>query len=327
MERYLDFEEEILFEIQSNLPEWMKIEFNNHNNKYYDGSLTLRVNSNYCYEFIYDVKRNIRKEVLFKILNLNTIYCDGKPLLFLCDYMTPKLQEYCLYNKINFIDSVGNIALQHDQLIIIVTGIKNNKKQVNSDRMTLTLMKLIFILLSDEQSIEYNYRQLSALANISLGAVKNSFDYLLHHHFCRIDQNNRRRLMKRDQLIRVWLQNYGLLRSDMATKRFSGNLSWQDIQLHDNEFWVGEVEASVLTQGYLLPEKVQLVTQDKLFQRGRSLDLVPNDRGNIELISAFWGEIFIPSKMGIELLTVAELLISQDARNIEIVRKINEQYI
>lgn len=327
MEGYLGFEEEILSEIQSNLPKWLKFEFNNYNHKYHDGYLILRVNNNHCYEFMYDVKRNIRKEILLKLLYTNSFNYESKPLLFLCDYMTPQLQEYCIDNEINFIDSVGNIVIQNDQLIIIVTGIKNNKKQLNSDRMTLTLMKLIFILLSDEQSVEYNYRQLSALSNISLGAVKNSFDYLLHHHFCRVDQYNRRRLIKRDQLIRVWLQNYGLLRSDMAIKRFSGNLSWQDIQLHDREFWIGEVEASVLTQGYLIPEKVQLVTQDKLFQRGRSLDLVPDDRGNIELISAFWGENFIPSKIGIELLTVAELLISQDARNIEIVRRINEQYI
>lgn len=327
MEEHLDFEEEILFEVQSNLPEWLKIEFNNYNNQYYDGSLVLRVNNNHCYEFVYELKRNIRKEILFKILHTNEFYYDSKALLLLCNYMTPKLQEYCIDNKINFIDSVGNIAIQHDQLVVIVTGLKNNKPQVNLNRMTLTLMKLIFILLSDEQSVEYNYRQLSALANISLGAVKNGFDYLLHSHFCRIDQHNRRRLIKRDQLVRVWLQNYGLLRSDMVTKRFSGNLAWQDIQLHNGEFWTGEVEASMLMQGYLIPEKIQLVTHERLFQRGRSLELVPDDRGNIELISAFWGEKFMPSKIGIELLTVAELLISQDARNIETVRKINEQYI
>jgi hypothetical protein len=44
--------------------------------------------------------------------------------------------------------------------------------------MSIGVMKLLFVLLSDERIINYTYREIAELAGISLGMVGKGFEYL-----------------------------------------------------------------------------------------------------------------------------------------------------
>ncbi len=89
----------------------------------------------------------------------------------------------------------------------------------------------------------------------------------------------------------------------------------------------GEAAASILSDGYLSPEQIQLLTPVPLSYRRDSLHLRPHPKGNFQLTSASWGENFTPSKRAIVLLSIAELMASQDDRNIETAGLLNDRYL
>lgn len=327
------FREDMLFdEIQNNLPQQLNIEnigcHTHYDVKVLDGSLNLSFKYKKSCTLYYTIKINPRKETL--IHWEREVFSSGMKLentILLCSRMTSSLQEYCFIHEINFLDDAGNACIQNDNYLIYISGRKSKQKYIEHKSLSLSIMKLLFILLSDKEAINYPYRHLAELSNVSLGSVNNSFEFLVNNNFCR-DSSNGRRLINTKELAQLWIREYPLtLRPKLKKQIFLGNGDWTEISLYKDEFFGGEAAAYQLSGGYLIPEKVQIFTPHLFSERRRELNLIPSQEGSFELVQSFWGRGFLVNDYGRCLLSVAELLASQDSRNIEIAEKINDEYL
>lgn len=311
-------EESIVNEILERLPKPLQGKI------YNDSALYLQMPDGTSHAFHFEVKAQPRKEWLM-YWKSDFIKKDknGYPLL-LCHYLSPALQRYCMENKVNFIDSAGNMFILTPNYYLNVTGNKNESVVKNTNGMSIGIMKLLFVMLADEQIINYTYREIAEQAGISLGMVKKGFDYLENNKLYR-EGNNVRRFTDIPELYRSWIQSYdSVLRPKIVKMRLSGNILWKDIKLLPGEYWAGEVAAYELSKGYLQPEMIKIFTPLSFHERRKDLGLRPDPNGDVEFMETFWGASFQMSHAGYALLTIAELVASQDERNIEMAKIINE---
>lgn len=247
--------------------------------------------------------------------------------LLVCLYLSPGQQQYCVDHSLNFIDGAGNAFISAPGLYVYITGKKNERRVERSDSLSIGIMKLLFVLLSDEKAINYTYRKLAELAGISLGMVSKGFDYLSGKKWCR-ESNDGRRFTRVNDLYWLWVQEYPIvLRPKLKTLGLTGDLHWHNARLLPGECWAGEVAGNELSDGYLHPEKIQFFTPYSFTERWKAMGLRPSREGHWQLIENFWGEAFTINKRAYALLTIAELLASSDDRNIETARRINAQYL
>ncbi|HEJ9414451.1 TPA: hypothetical protein SMM66_003107 [Proteus mirabilis] len=292
----------------------------------HDGVIKIELPNNNTYQFNVEIKLNINKQ---KIMSYNEkiSYQDKSKFILISNYLTPKIQYYCIDNNINFIDSVGNIFIQEKELYLYISGRKGTHLLKKETQMSLGIMKLLFILLSDESNINLTYRELADLSGISLGMVNKGMNYLKLNNLYR-ESGGHRRFIFSDEICMQWINDYGrILRPKLKSIYLSGDVNWLDIPLYDGEYWGGEAAASKLTNGYLIPENIQLFTPIPLMDRRKALNMIPVQFSHFQLVEIFWGESYCLNKKAEALLSVAELVATQDERNIEIAKRINEQYL
>lgn len=277
--------------------------------------------------FIFNLTTQPRKAWLmdWKVFseNLNEI----EPFILLCEYLSPNMQKYCIDNEINFIDAAGNVFILTHNYYINVSGKKNSELKKKPQRISIGVMKLLFVLLADKDAINYTYRDIAELAGISLGMVAKGFDYLENKSLCRKGINGRR-FTNLPELYSIWIQSYdSVLRTNLKKMTLMGDLSWKEMSLLQGECWAGEVAGYELSRGYLQPERIKIFTAYPFHERRKDFGLHPSSAGHYEFIEAFWSNDFHMTLTGYALLTIAELIASQDDRNIETARIINEQYL
>ncbi|MCL9672721.1 type IV toxin-antitoxin system AbiEi family antitoxin [Citrobacter sp. MNAZ 1397] len=317
----------IVSEILAQLPPPLKGEVGEHPEGGSDGGLFLNMPDGQARYFHYDVKMQPRKEWLMNWKMLWKKAEMSEEVLLFCDHLTPALQQYCQQNQINFIDSGGNAFISVPGFYLNISGKKSEKVKKQTGRMSIGVMKLLFVLLSDERIINYTYREIAELAGISLGMVGKGFEYLADKKWYRQGRNGRR-FTRQSELYQIWIQEYAsVLRAGIKSMRLAGNIPWQDIALQPGECWAGDVAGHELSDGYLHPETIKIFTPLSFTERWKTLALRPAPEGSYELIETFWGNAFRMNTQSYALLTIAELVASQDDRSIETARMINERYL
>jgi hypothetical protein len=94
-----------------------------------------------------------------------------RPLL-ITDYIRPGEAESLKHNKVEFIDTAGNVYLNQPPLYVDIIGRKKPEKPLRAKRaFQKTGLKLIYVLLRQPQAINWNYRELANAAGIALGTV------------------------------------------------------------------------------------------------------------------------------------------------------------
>lgn len=292
----------------------------------HDSVIKIELPNYNIYQFNAEIKLNINKQRIMSY-NENLLYKDKSNFILISNYLTPKIQNYCIDNNINFIDSVGNIFIHTKDVYLYISGKKGSHLLKQETQMSLGIMKLLFILLSDECNINLTYRDLADLSGISLGMVNKGMNYLKANHLYR-ESGGHRRFVFSDNICMQWINDYGrVLRPKLKSIYLSGDVNWLDIPLYDGEYWGGEAAASKLTHGYLIPENIQLFTPISLIDRRKELNMIPVPFSHFQLVEIFWGESYCLNKRAKALLSVAELVATQDERNIEIAKRINEQHL
>ena len=99
--------------------------------------------------------------------------------------------------------------------------------------------------------------------------------------------------------------------------------NWESVPLNAGDIWAGEVAAAQLTN-YLIPQDYLLFTQS---MRPEKYPISKNHNAKLRMKKAFWGKALSISQNAFALLTVAELLSSNDGRNRELAEMINDQYL
>lgn len=323
------FNQEQLLETAINhLPERLRVEGVrwNQNNDICDGTLTLYTRDGARFPFVFEIKPRPRQHVLMKLRSLFDAEVSF-PALLICESITPAMAKYCEEHDINFLDSGGNASITTPGLFLRITGRKITPVIRERPRISEGVLKLLFVLLSQPALINETYRSLAKLAGISLGMVSKAFDYLESERYYRVSKQGRR-LTDPNMLLALWIREYAMtLRPGLKTLLLACESQWRNIELKTGECWGGEAAAFILSNGYLKPEIIQLFTPLSLIARRESLQLKPHPKGNFKLTSAFWGENFHPTDRALALLSVAELIASQDDRNIEVAGRINDHYL
>lgn len=319
----LDVEEELLASVKENLPDSISL-------THADGEACLSVGNDKKFTFKLAIKNIRRKENLLLLRNASH-NSTTEPRLLICSPLTPAQIKICEELKLNFIDAAGNASINIDGLFLQISGRKAPKAAKNfeggSARISEGTLKLLFVLLTDPNLINATYRELASAAGISLGMVSKAFDYLETQRYYRKSQTGRR-LLEPEALTALWLREYAvMLRPKQKSLSLTAMNDWQQLALKPNEIWGGEAAASLLTDGYLSPEKILLFTHEPLQQRRKELDLRPEQQGSMQLVTAFWGEVWQLTLQAQAVLSIAELLASRDSRNLEVARIINDKYL
>lgn len=323
-------EEQMLSEATANLPEGFQLELQQSPQAdlhQHDGMAELTTPDGGAVVFATEIKKIHRKESLMALQHRLAEQPPNPPRLLICNRLTPALCEYCLSNRINFIDAAGNVGIQIPGLYVLIQGKTGQKTVMPKSRFAEGVMKLLFVLLSTPDTLNQTYRSLAACSGISLGMVSKAFEFLEAQKYYRKTRTGRR-LMNIEELHILWLRDYSsALLPKLKSILLTAPHTWQDITLASGEYWGGEVAAAELSKGYLIAESGKLFTPEPLAQRRQTLGLKPDREGKLQLVSNFWGNEFKLNEKAKVMLCVAELMASDEDRNLETARIINDQYL
>lgn len=295
---------------------------------------TIIVNINKEKVFVH-IRPEIRPNHTFPYIDLSK---KNSPLLIAADYITPSSKEFLKQNKINYIDSFGNTFLDLKNLKIYVE--KGNAKPIYnkySDVFTQAGGQILFHLLQDPEKINATYRHLADISNVSLGSVSKTINGLLNEGFAvKWNSDKKYQLVRREELLEKWITLFNekiLPAHKVGAYSFSKNRF--EIKENDPDFetrWGGESGATMLTS-YLNPEKYTLFTNRPKHDLIKNYKLVPKDDGEIIVYKPFWKQGSCCKKheyRGITahpLLIYAELIYSNNDRNLETAKIIFDEYI
>jgi hypothetical protein len=252
--------------------------------------------------------------------------------LLVAPYITRALAERCRELQLLFIDTAGNAYISVPGLIIYVTGEprpETLKATPTRYRVyTEVGMKVIFALLCDQHLADATYREIARAAKVGFGTVGPVVKELENRGH--LVQRRRRTLVNTRELMEAWVTHYpNALRPKLFRNRYQADVDrLETLNLGGQAFWGAEVAAQRLT-GYLRPEHFTLYLRGDakplLTQARMRLDL----NGNTELLQAFWDLPENPTHPDLvpPLLAYADLMATQDGRNLETAHLLYEQFL
>ena len=227
---------------------------------------------------------------------------------------------------INYIDKAGNSYIHHAHLFIFIEGKKRETSiKINKSRAFGEAgIKLLYELLRHPEHVNLSFRELASLTHLSLGSVGTIFQELTQMGF--VSKAKKRVLLEKETLLKRWLIAYSeVLRPKLIMKRMRPLSStfykdWNTLDLSiisSQTQWGGEPAGCILTKN-LTPATYTIYTDTSWQNIGKTLGLIPDEEGRIEILSHFSTEA---SKNTVSpLLVYADLMVSGDSRNREIAK-------
>jgi hypothetical protein len=291
------------------------------------------------FTFLAEIKNVDRAAALGAVKEQIAPY-DGKGLL-VAPYLTPELANHCRKIKLPFIDTAGNAYLLAPGLFIFVKGERRPEQLTmmgTGGGGTATALRMMFALLCHPDLLNAPYREIVDAAGIALGAVGWVLrDLEGRGHVAGGKRKRNRRLLDPKRLFEEWVTNYPIkLRPKLNPRRFQAPNTewWKGVQLPKGAYWGGEVAADRLTN-YLKPATFTVyMNTDPEQARENIAALVGPHRlradptGNVEVLDKFWnfdGDATQPDLVP-PILVYADLVATQDTRNLEVARLIRERF-
>ena len=276
--------------------------------------------------FIVDVKPEItqgNKGIVLQQLR-DASREENLPVLLLTKYIPSAIAKSFVEEGISYIDAAGNCNIRQNSLLLIIEGRKIDRlPKTNQPRAFQEAgIKLIYALLVNPDNIGKSFRELSELTQISLGSVSTIIQELVDLKFI-LKTKNKRVLKNKLGLLQRWVVAYNdVLRPRLFIKKMSFTnkvdyTNWKNMKLSSlsgKTVWGGECAANILTQN-LTPANYTIYTDATWQSAGKTLKLVPDDNGKIEILRLFYQEEMKNTVS--PLLTYADLMGSGDSRNIE----------
>lgn len=334
----MDREKEILTDAIGKIRETVAIEVdylpNTQNNLRYDGMIKLKYGG-MEWEFFVEIKRYLNEaNVGVLIKNFQN---DLDKLIIVTEYIFSAIAAEFRKKGIQYIDTAGNIYINQLPLYIERTGRKPKEipKRKKTKRFLKTAgMQLVYTLLCNPGIENLPYRELAEKADVANGTVGWVMNDLKELGFL-LDKKDERRLIKKDELLMRWVEEYPLqLKNKQMIGRYTTEITnwWKDVQTNYPDITCGgEVAANILT-GFITPQNKTIYT------KGNAHNILIakykfriDEDGEIEIVNKFWN--FEEEKRykvkGIvnPILVYADLIATGDTRNIQIAEKIYEDEI
>src|SRR5690554_2697704 len=294
----------------------------------YDAVLTIK-----NVQFVVETKSAMRASnhglILSQLEELRNI-CN-RPVIFIADYISKLAASQLRERNFNYIDTAGNAFIRHNDLMIYVEGQKRTSKHKTNQSRAFqeTGVKIIFHLLSAPENLQNSYRTISQKVGVSLGSVSNVMSELEELNYL-IKTNEKRTLKNKKELLERWLVEFNtvlkprIIRNNMRFVNNDMAQNWSNIQLTNETgsiLWGGEPAGAILT-GRLRPQEFIIYSNLELPEIAKSLRLVPDKNGNVEVCQKFWQNEELNQTTVPALLIYTDLVNSGYGRNVEIANQI-----
>ncbi|ATA94812.1 hypothetical protein CGC54_01240 [Capnocytophaga canimorsus] len=281
--------------------------------------------------FYVEAKPSARNSNIGIILDQISQYDKSKSWILIADYLAKDVADRLQQQHSNYLDSAGNAFIKSNNLFIIVEGKKKEttEKKNQSRAFQEVGLKLLLLLISDQESLQLSYRALAEKTKISLGSVSNIFQELEDGGF--ILKIKRKRVLKNiDTLLERWVIAYNeILKPRVLRKKYRLANKNFDLNSSDIErlgfFWGGESAAGSITN-YLKSSNHTIYYDGELSTLVKELKMIPDANGNIEVYNTFWTEdlqLKYPNTAP-PLVVYADLMGTNSSRNIEAAKMILE---
>jgi hypothetical protein len=287
-------------------------------------------------DFRAEVKNEVRSFQLPQILK----QFDGNKLnwMLLAQYIPSTIKSELKAQHINYLEASGNCYIDTKDFYFFI-----NDRKVTETRLAkegklwnATGLKFVFALLADKGLLNANYRAIATAAGIALGNIGPLLAELKDEGFLMqgSKEKNAAYFLDNERLLEDrWVELYGtILKPKIRIGRFrrmNETDSWKKIKNNDI-IWGGETAGALLTD-YLEPEILTIYTRQDKSTLMRTEKLVPDSRGNVEVLTKFWSDELQQSQTQKSvvppLLAYAELATSKDSRNQETAERIKTQYL
>jgi hypothetical protein len=258
-------------------------------------------------------------------------YPAYRPLL-ITPFVTTALADECKRLDLPFLDTVGNLSLRTDAILVYVKGEPRPAKLRKDEYRAYQPagLKLIFALLCRPTLVEAQYRELARFARVALGAVGPILKDLERRGYLRKGKTTK--LLRTKELVQEWVTYYPAnLRPKLQARRFQAD---RDKLLAIDlaplcAYWGGEYAAERLTH-YLRAERFTIYLAGPPpppLLTGARMRLAAD--GNTEILQIFWNRELVEPAATIvpPLLIYAEFMATADARNVETAKQLYEQFL
>lgn len=286
--------------------------------------------------FLVEIKNELRANHIPNIHKQRK--AAGGAFLVVCQYIPMPLKKELKDLQVNYLEAAGNCYINEDDLFVFI-----NDQQVTPVRLPVegklwkaAGLKFLFAILRNPKLLNGPYRQIAEEAGIALGNVGGYLEELRKEGFLKngiIDNTESIIMENKPRLIQRWAEAY---QTNLRPKQWVNNFrfmnaahqDWRNITTKGFK-WGGENAAALLTN-YLQPEKFTLYIAGNRLDLMKRLRLVPDPKGNVEMIEQFWpddennpdAEAIVPP-----LLAYADLIAGYDSRNHEAAERIKTHYL
>jgi hypothetical protein len=283
-------------------------------------------------------KNEIREQQLFGLLD--KIKQLPKPHILICRYIPMPLKNRLKSGGVNYLETAGNCFIHFKTLFIFINDQKvTPEREINKSKLWKPAgVKFVFAILNQPELLNASYRTIADNAKVALGTVGKLLEELEKENF--VKQGNRNGgkflfLYRLDELVAKWTTIYNTaLRPKLVLGKFRviGGALLKDDPLPPGILWGGEMAGAKLTE-YLKPERQALYVSIPKVEAMKALKIVPDENGNIELVTVFWNEQltnnpdFYEKQIVPPTIVYADLLNSHDSRNHETAERIKNKYL
>jgi len=296
-----------------------------------DGDVILNIN-NHNIKYNAKVKKEIRNNQLYQIINLNDKY---EHFILVAAHIFPKIKEELRKNNVAYLEANGNIFLKNDNNILWIDTAKaiETEKQTGNRAFTKTGLKVLFYFLMDEQNINQTYRQIAEHTGTTIGNINKIINGLKQDGFLLPLTKTEYKITNKRELLNKWVEAYEIKLKPtlkVGTFRFVKKddfLNWKGMTLKDRDtFWGGEAAGELYTK-YLRPEILTIYTIETRTEIIKNYRLVPDNTGNVQVFEKFWNKNEMGKNVVPALLAYADLMNTGDSRCMETAQKIYDELL
>jgi hypothetical protein len=257
---------------------------------------------------------------------------DTNPIL-VAPYITQEIAQRCRGLRLPFMDTAGNAYIEVPGFLAWVVGQQRpiELKQRRFRALKPAGLQITFALLCRPDLLQTNYREIARAAKVALGTVGPVIKDLEARGLVRLAARGDQRILEPRRLLEEWTTHYHTtLRPKLNPRRFEAGtdfLEKADMAVCD-AYWGGEVAADKLTH-MLQPATFTIYAHEPIARLVAAQRLRADPRGRVEILDVFWDFAPDPGRPDVAppVLAYADLLTTQDGRNLEAARLIHERFI
>lgn len=265
---------------------------------------------------------------------------DEESTIVIAQYITGEARKQLEHLRIFYLDLAGNafiILKRKDKGTYSLHSISKVSTRAiltkSGDRaFGKTGLKLVYYFLLNPEGINYPYRKIASHTNIAIDTIGKVIKHLLREGYLVKKDKKKYLFRNRPTLFDKWVEEYNrvlrpkLIRSEVGAIE---EIDWDNPRTIKDSSWGGMVayNKSNIDSSQLIVNKAILYTKGEHFDLMHQEQLMPRNNGPITLYTAFWNIEEGHENYVHPFLVYADLIDSNDPRQIEAAQEIYEKEI